>query len=328
MSLVVMLAASAFALDMGQAYTSRRQMQNAADAAAMAGSRALLKTRNPTTGAYLDPSNTVWTAVRDTATDNKADVAQVTCSVLRQDQTVIAPCTPSTGWILGSPAGVKVTAGVTNKTAFAKVINKSTLTAAAKASALLKPLISAKGAPFIVCGLGDHTLSKVTWTADPLNPDLTSLPINVLVNGTLNPLAVGHVYAIQGSGSTIATCATEAAFDGKSANGSTSITLPSWQTGTNGNGNDSGVYDTVAGAVACIPPNFTDCDLVLPIADAGAPGYQLHVVAFGVFHVTGIGTGNPKYAGRLLTADAPVTRGQGGSGTCGVGQACVIKLVS
>ena len=36
LALVSLLGASAFALDLGQAYTSRRQMQNAADAGALA----------------------------------------------------------------------------------------------------------------------------------------------------------------------------------------------------------------------------------------------------------------------------------------------------
>jgi Flp pilus assembly protein TadG len=332
MSMVAMLIASAFAIDLGAAYTSRRQMQNSADAAAMAGTRALFRSRNTLTGAFADITNAVWTTTRATAVANGADAAQVTCNVIRRDQSTIAPCSPSTGWvldaILGGAAGVAVTAAVTDTTAFAKVVNRSTLTARASAAALAKPLLSSNGAPFLVCGVGDSTLKKSSWPADPLDPDLVSLPINLLLpSGAVNPLAVGHVYGVQGSSATIATCGANSAFDGKTADGDADISLPSWQTGTNGNGNDSGVYDTVAGATPCIPPNFGDCDLVLPVADAGS-GYQLHVVALAVFRVTGNGNGNPKYAGRLLSINATVTRGQGGPGNCAVGQACVIKLVS
>ena len=260
----------------------------------------------------------MWTAARNTATQNGADVNQVTCKVIRRDQSEIANCSPSIGWILdgllGGPAGVKVTTGITNLTAFGKVLNTSSLTARATAAAQVKPLVSAKGAPFIVCGVGDHTLSKTQWTQDQTNgvsnnPDLLSLPINLLLpSGAVNPLAVGHIYGLQGSGSTISDCGIESAFDGKSANGNTGIPIPSWQTGTNGNGNDSAVFDTVAGAKPCDgATGFNNCDLVLPLADSGTSGYQLHVVALAVFHVTGTGSGNPKYAGRLLTTTAPVT---------------------
>jgi Flp pilus assembly protein TadG len=339
-SLVGMLAASAFALDLGQDYTNRRQMQNAADAAALAGTRALMKTRNTTTGLYSDVTNSVFTSARDTAASNGADSTQLTCKVVRRDTTVISDCSLPAVWTIDSPgpAGVLVTTAVTTKTAFGRVLGQSSLTARASATGMVEPLATSKGAPFIVCGIGDTTKSLAQWDKDTSvvngltvqnNHDAAPLPINVLnANGTINSLAVGHIYGVQGSNATISTCGTESAFDGKSANGNTGITLPSWQTGTNGNGNDAAIYDTVAGAAACVPPNFTNCDLVLPIADAGAPGYQLHVVALGLFHVSGDGTGNPKYAARLWVATAPVTKGQGGSGYCSLAQACVIKLVS
>ena len=331
-TMVIMLSSAAFALDMGQAYTSHRQMQNASDAASLAGTRALLASRNISTGAFLDPSNAVWSAAQTAALDNGAGSAQITCTVVRRDNSTIAPCSPSTGWILdgvlGGPAGVVVKTSVTNNTAFAKVMGKSTLTASGTATARIQPLSSAHGAPFLVCGIANTTIKKSSWPADPLDPDVVSLSIPLLLNGAINPLAVGHVYGLQGSGSTIATCGTDAAFDGKPANGTAGITIPSWQTGTNGNGNDAAIYDTVAGATPCVPPSYNNCDLVLPIADSGATGYQLHVIAFAVFHVTGNGSGNPKYAGRLLTSNAPVTRGVGGSGNCALGQACKINLVN
>ena len=97
LSLVAMLAASALAIDLGQAYSSRRAMQNAADAAALAGTRMLFKMRNTTTGAWLDLTNAVNTAAVTTATDNGATASQVTCTIVRRDLSAIAPCSPSTG---------------------------------------------------------------------------------------------------------------------------------------------------------------------------------------------------------------------------------------
>lgn len=351
-SLVAMLGMSALALDLGQGYTSHRRMQNAADAAALAGARALLKSRSTITGLYADLTNSVYSATQTTAVDNGASSAsgQFVCKVVRKDQSVISDCSPSTGWVAdatnGGPAGVRVTAAVTNPTTFGKVFKQSSITARITSTALIEPLASAKGAPFLVCGVANSTMSLTQWpndtSVDPItglttqnNHDLTPQSINLLLgSGAVNPLAVGHIYGIQGSGSTISTCGSagsglESAFDGKSANGSNGIDVPSWQTGTNGNGNDAAIYDTVAGATACGGGVYTNCDLVLPLADSATSGYQLHIVSLAVFHVTGSGSGNPKYAGRLLTATAPITRGQGLYGqNCSLGAACVVKLVN
>src|SRR5207248_865314 len=138
-------------------------------------------------------------------------------------------------------------------------------------------------------------------------------PINLLASGVINSLAVNHVYGLQGSGTSISNCGAAATFDGKSASGLTPIALPSTQLGNNGNGFDNTIYDTVAGAVPCNADFSNDCELVLPIADT-ASGLNLHVVALGLFHVIKRSSGQPKYAAKLLTANIPITRGQGGPG--------------
>ena len=294
--------------------------------------------------------STVYNAALTTVTNNGGDSAQFVCKVIRKDQSVINDCSAIALWTIdvtnGGPAGVLVTAAVTNPATFGKVFNKSSLTAKVTSTALIEPLVSAKGAPFLVCGVGDKTLSVSQWNKDTSVDPVTGLTVQnnhdllpqavdlVLSGGAVNPLAVGHIYGLQGSNAWISTCGSagttlETAFDGKSANGATGIDLPSWQTGTNGNGNDAAVYDTVAGATACGGGVYTNCDLVLPLASQAKSGYQLYITALAVFHVTGNGTGNPKYAGRLLTATAPITRGEGGQGqNCPLGAACVVKLVS
>jgi len=312
-TLVVMMIASAFAIDLGQDYTSRRQMQNAADAASLAGTRALLKTRNLLTGTFVDLTNSVWTTTRDTAVQNGADTRQLVCTIIRRDRSTIAPCSPSTGWVLdglvGGPAGVLVETAVTGETAFAGVIGQYSLTARTSASALIQPLVSSKGTPFIVCG------SLLKGGYDILNG-----------SGVIKTTAIGLTIPIQSSQQP--SCGAGSTFKGKTASDATGFAVSGWLAGSTGNGNDSSIYDTVAGATPCVPPTFTNCDLVLPIADDGQGGPSLHIAALGVFHVTGDGQGNPKYFGTLLSASAPVTRGIGGTGTCAVGSACVIKLVT
>lgn len=311
-TIVVMVIASAFAVDLGQAYSSRRQMQNAADAAALAGTRALLKTRNVLTGSFLDATNSVWVTTLAAAVQNGADTSQVACTVIRRDRSAIGPCSPSTGWILdgllGGPAGVLVQTAVTDRTAFAGVMGRTSLTAHTSASGLIQPVVSSKGTPFIVCG------SLLKGGYDILN-----------LSGAIKATAIGLTISIQSSQEP--DCGAGSTFKGKTASDAIGFTVGGWLAGSTGNGNDSSVYDTVAGATPCVPPTFTNCDLVLPIADNGQAGPSLHIAALGVFHITDNGLGNPKYFGTLLSASAPVTRGQGGSGTCTVGSACVIKLV-
>jgi hypothetical protein len=122
------------------------------------------------------------------------------------------------------------------------------------------------------------------------------------------------------------------AFKGKSKDDATVFTLPAWIEGDNGNGNDHTIQDTVAGATPCPAGGpYTNCDLIIPIADDGQGNgqtIQMHITALAVFHITGDGNGNPKYYGTFLAAAAPITAGQGGTGNCNApAQLCVIKLV-
>jgi hypothetical protein len=72
--------------------------------------------------------------------------------------------------------------------------------------------------------------------------------------------------------------------------------------------------------------------MLLPIADNGfgnGNGIQMHIVAFGIFHVTGDGHGNPKYYGSFVAPGKVATGGIAGRGqNCAVGSAvCLIKLL-
>ena len=317
LTLVAMLAASAFAIDLGQGFTSRRQMQNAADAAAMAATRALMKTR--TGGAtYLDPTTSVWAAARDTAKRNGADTLLASqCQVIRANPIQpIANCSNVAGWNTNaSVAGVQVVAGVTNATVFGKAINKSTVTARATGKALMKPLLTSRGSPFVMCGKA----AAGGW-------DILDANNVIKASAKTNPATHTPKYNLQESQAK--DCGAGSTFKGKTMDDSAPMSIGTWAKGSNGNGNDHGIYDTVAGATPCVPPVFTDCDLVIPIADMGRSGIELHVVNFAVFHIQGTGMGNPKYWGELLFPGVPVTRGAGGSGPCGYGAACVIKLAN
>ena len=89
-----------------------------------------------------------------------------------------------------------------------------------------------------------------------------------------------------------------------------------------------GIANVVAGGVPCPTDGspILDCDLVLPVADSTI-GFNFHVTALGVFHVTGNGLGDPKYVARFVASLTVATGGQGGTANCGVGSICLVKLV-
>ena len=71
LSLTALMIIAALVLDGGQGYSERRQMQNAADAAAMAGTRALDQYRFPPAGSTPDYT-TIGSQVSQVATANGA----------------------------------------------------------------------------------------------------------------------------------------------------------------------------------------------------------------------------------------------------------------
>ena len=312
--MVVMLSIAAFAIDLSQAYASRRQMQNAADDASLAATRALDKARRS-----LYANTGLNDAVASTAADvanvrNGSQAALYSCTVIDRLQNAIASCSPSLGWTgssqNGGPAGVFVQTGITQNTFFAGLIGQSTTTARALAAATIQPLKQASG-PFIVCGSASND------GYDILNPD-----------GSINPTKAAALGTFPIQAAQLPRCNGPAAFKGKAADGSATFTVPGIDVGDNGNGYSGAIANVVANAVPCPTDGspILDCDLVLPVADS-TNGFNFHVTALGVFHVTGNGLGDPKYLARFVANLNTATSGQGSAANCGLGSICLIKLV-
>ena len=312
--MVPMLAIAAFAIDLSGTYASRRQMQNAADDASLGATRALDKARRAfyTNSALND-------AVASTASDvantrNGSQVGSYSCTVIDRLQNALAPCSPSSGWTAsaqnGGPAGVLVQTGATRSTFFAGVFGQSTTTARASAAATIQPFRAASG-PFIICGNASND------GYDILNPDGSINPTKALTLGT---------FPVQAS--QLPRCNGPSTFKGKALDGSAIFPVPGIDVGDNGNGYSGEIDNVVANGVPCPTDGslILDCDLVLPVADSTS-GFNFHVTALGVFHVTGNGLGDPKYAARYVTNLNTATGGQGAAATCGVGSICLIKLV-
>jgi Flp pilus assembly protein TadG len=320
--MVAMLSIAAVVIDLGQAYSDRRKMQNSADAAAVGATRALQKARKTglaTCIAIPGPCDAVDSTASDVATKNGSQAAMVTCQVIRwnyysDNSQIIAPCSPSSGWrsdvTNGGPAGVLVKVGTVTQAAFGAIIGQRTTTERASAAASIQPLRSAKG-PFILCGA---PLADDGW--DLLNADGSFNAVKATALGTF-PLQESQQKSCHGP----------AAFKGKAEDAEAVFDIPGIDVGANGNGFDSDIQGVVLGATPCTASGEQNCDLAIPIADS-TDNYNFHITDIAVFHVTGDGSANPKYFAKYISTLDTAAGGRGGTGVCSVGALCLVKLIA
>lgn len=186
-STLALVAVAGLALDGGRVYGERREMQNAADTAAMAGTRQL---DQYLTGQTLD-ARTIEDAVRDTAETNGADPGAVTCQLVQFNRTVLGPC-PTTAFM--SPAtkavaaGVLVTTSSSKETFFMKAVGNASFTARGNATAQIGQPGGTYAAPFLVCATAPGHLPPI------LLPDASGPG-----GFSINPLAIGATYDLYGN---------------------------------------------------------------------------------------------------------------------------------
>jgi Flp pilus assembly protein TadG len=172
-SMVALLIVAALVIDGGFGYTNRRQMQNAADSAALAGASALKRARFAGASPVL-----IRTSVNDALQRNGANDGTSTdlyaCGLVTlaqaanpPDFSLLFPCSSVTAATNVTPyVGVKVRAGETHATLLAKVAGQASQTTRAFAAASVQKAQAADG-PWTVCGnalLGGYNF---------LNPDGT-----------------------------------------------------------------------------------------------------------------------------------------------------------
>jgi Flp pilus assembly protein TadG len=297
LSLTALLIVAALVLDGGQGYAQRRQIQNAADAAAMAGARALDRYRFPPAGTTPDVT-TIPSAVNSVASAN-GSTSVTSCRLINFDQvgtsSDLGPCTSATA--ANEAEGVRVSLSGTFQTFFGEFTGKKTLTANNTAAATIQDLISAD-APFIICGnpaLGGYNL---------LNPD-----------GTLNPSNAANSGEITIHGSQVPDCGANSQFKGLDGG---PIELNSW-VDIGEQGNKVGQYRDVTTSVNPCPDGgpYDNCDMLLPIMQAGrasGAGAQAYVTAFAVFHVTEGHTGGDAHTAHYVGVSSSIATGGEGAG--------------
>jgi Flp pilus assembly protein TadG len=282
-----LLALAGLALDGGRAYAERREMQNAADSAAMAGTRALDQIITGKTTA----AGTIDTAAKDAAEKNGAERSTVTCQLVRFDRSIIGAC-PAAGVldaaVKAQAAGVAITLSNTEDTFFMKVVGSSTFTAAADATAQIGQPGGSFAAPFLVCATAPGHIPQI------LVPDATTTS-----GFKVNNAAIGATYDIFGNdikndgkdcGNPSASFRGNACIEGQGKPcDAASYSIPGpWDADT---GNENGpTVRLVNGGTACATDYTVGCVLVLPLCKGGngvpGNGYRMICIDMGLFQVT------------------------------------------
>jgi Flp pilus assembly protein TadG len=286
--LVGLIALAGLVLDGGRAYGERRQMQNAADSASMAATRQLDRY---ITGATTDAS-LIKAAAEDTAEDNGADPAEVTCTLVRFDRTTIEPC-PSGATMSQATkdiaAGVLVATKQTQETFFMGVVGQNDFTATADATAQIGRPGGNFVTPFVFCGTAPGHVPPV------LIPGTGPTSVEGFI---INDLAVGNPYSIYGNDikNDGRDCGNgSSSFRGLANTGDTYPLPGDWDTVT-GNHNGPTIRLVNSGNYCATTGDPDDigvgCVLVLPLCPRsnghGGTGFRIHCTDLGLFEVSHI----------------------------------------
>jgi len=312
----VLIGMLGLATDLGFAFAQKRTVQNAADAAAMAGARQVSKYK-PTapTAAYAEANEFA------TMGPNKMTATQSMPRCEYIDDSFKAPPDATLGIACGAivPAaasGVHVRVTETHDTFFIRILPGApqSLPIAAEASARVEVLRNIpKDAPFILCG-------SQAWAIEDKSGALINNGKGVTMDifapdGKINQDAVGYTFVLRdnnigtGSGNkpnTLAGCDTPEGWKGLAeSKGNVSAAVPGWfnyRPGTT----VSTTFTPVGGVGGCKSPKFTNCVTYLPVAintpsPTTAPtGKQIWVVGFAPFYLTGFGNNDQEIRARLV----------------------------
>ena len=300
----VIVGMTGLAIDFGFVTMERRQLQNAADAAALTGAIDLANRRSPT-------------ADVNTMAGRNATTTGVTCEYVNDANAVTGPCS---GTPAGSSSGVRVVATNTRPTFFMQVFDIQTVTVAADAIARVAAWQGyyPNGALFIPCGY--DTVLAAGGTRSILNP-----PPSAGQPWTVNSAAIGQRFAIHDPQSNhadqLATCGMDSSrfkglLDTDSAfNATAKAATPVVCCGTvveveSKNGMNTGPTRRAVNAIEGCQSglnedsSFNNCVMILPIAisarSSGSNDY-FRIVRWLPFRITTHGLNG--HAGTLLGTD-------------------------
>ena len=290
--LVAMLGMVGLSIDLGYSFAERRTVQNAADAGAIAGARAV------TQWSTSNPDVTALAAVQSIVSANNMGNAKqkTTCYYVDDTNTDLTTCGDK---VPASATGVRLLVSETHSTFFIRIIPGAPKTATTSASAIAHAQIvtpDGSGGPFIVCGGNANLVSG------------GSLPILLLQSGgtyAINPAAVGKTFEIHGK---IDDCgAGSNRFKGLALGDvNAGKKLGDWFYGDDGE-KTGPANEVVSGVQGCSQTQVDpfDCVLYLPLATSNPPPKKIgndnlfNIVAYGAFEVSSCG-GTCKHQATLI----------------------------
>jgi Flp pilus assembly protein TadG len=310
-SLLAFLGLTGLVIDGGRAYADHRAVQNAADAAALAGAGALNGILFDSTG----QESAVYDAVAASLTANRVN-GTPGCRLVDENQTDLGAC-PTTDTGAGLPAtvaGVAVNARDSQSASFIKALGIQGFSASATATAQIQSLRQG-ASPFMICGLDSAHKG--------FDPPLLQASGD---SWAINPAAVNASYALHGP--QVPDCgAGSNSFKGL-VDDEAPIGVPGWWP------DDTGVHagpvrNTVARSDACTTTesfdSWTGCTIIVPICVNGrgnGSSAELYCVRFGVFRVS---QSHQNAHEAVFLGGGVVTNGRGG-GRPVANEARVIKL--
>lgn len=322
----VLLGILGLVLDAGYDYSRRRAMQNAADAAALAGASAVAKSNQPSPPSVIGAVDA--TAQRNGVTDLSANR---TCTFINDSGTVVGPnggdCTAAVPSGYGI-TGVQVTVKEQHDTFMIKVLGINTAGTGATAAARVNIVTALPGnlTPFMVCGINTDLTIPLTNGATTLpillfdssnKPYINDLAYGLeLTNGGLPvkplPIDASHpdnpTFLIHGP--QIDRCnAKSNNWKGQIEPDSPMIDIDP-NAGTNVSaeeGTRTGPTADIAAVGGCKANQSNNCIMILPIADQSGPGGSgskvvLKARVWGMFYVTD-GPGSNEHKGQLVKAN-------------------------
>jgi hypothetical protein len=350
LAFTAMLGAIGVAVDLGFGYAHHVQVQNAADAAALAGAQALGRHYNYAAGgpalASLGLSDYTDSAILSAMTSAAAasvppfpDPATApnwpsgTGNSLAayylltdDDGTITQGATVGSGSIPAAAAGVRVEARLQSATIFARVLGAccANVNVFESARALLRPLgYTDAGPPFIVCGGGPFANGDGAWIVSSPIPSHIG-PSRQILDFSTSPVQIDteyvgdtlHVHSPQ-LGQNGADCGAGNSYKGNedpsdTCNPAGAGPLPCYQEGKTGT-RAGPVRNRVGGLPGCAPDasTITGCVVILDVADSYQSGVnQFRVVTYAPFLITQ--TDSNEHDGQLL--GATMVDGTPGSG--------------
>jgi hypothetical protein len=297
-AMTAMLGLTGLVVDGGRAFADHRSVQNAADAAALAGTGALNGILFDNAGREGDVFDAVTGSLAANGVNGQAD-----CALVDETGADLGPC-PEADTGTGLPAraaGVAVTARDSQRGAFIKVLGISGFSATASASAQIQSLRRA-ASPFMICGLDA--------AHNGFDPPLL---LGSAGAWTINPGAINHGYDIHGP--QVPACGA----GGNSFKGlvgdQTAHATPGWWPG--GTGVKAGpIRNVLARPDACTTTegfdNWTGCTLIVPLCVSGrgnGSNADLYCERFGAFRIS---QSHQNAHQAVFLGGAVVRTGQGG----------------